>query len=452
MDWFDPDPVFALEVNSLCPDDLLVFLPDKFKKPDALAFPKPLGQLPPGTYYAQALIDVDQTRRDFNQGPGNLYSRPLRVELKGDLGATYALIADQIVPEPEYVETEWVKFVKVRSSLLSQFSGRDVFLQASVLLPFGYASEPERHYPALYTIPGFGGRHDSALQVPKRKGEHWSDWSTGKKPFRGFEIILDPDVPLGHSVWANSANNGPVGDALIQELIPAIEQCFRIIPEARARFVGGHSSGGWSSLWLQVNYPETFGGCWSTAPDPVDFRSFQTMNIYADLNGFWTPEGQPRPVARTRYEPRLTFVRMNHWEYVLGYGGQLDSFDAVFSPRTAEGHPQRLMNKLTGVIDPAVAEYWKRYDIRLLLQNHWGELGPKLKGKLHVIAGAWDTFYLEPAVERLKAFLDTTDHGGYVEILPGDHGSFYDAEFKARIYREIAEQVAKASPGAKVTP
>ncbi len=36
----------------------------------------------------------------------------------------------------------------------------------------------------------------------------------------------------------------------------------------------GHSSGGWSSLWLQIEHPEVFGGVWSLAPDPVDFRDF----------------------------------------------------------------------------------------------------------------------------------------------------------------------------------
>ena len=51
------------------------------------------------------------------------------------------------------------------------------------------------------------------------------------------------------------------------------------VADPRASFVGGHSSGGWSSLWLQVAYPETFGGVWSTSPDPVDFRDWQGTNF-----------------------------------------------------------------------------------------------------------------------------------------------------------------------------
>ena len=31
---------------------------------------------------------------------------------------------------------------------------------------------------------------------------------------------------------------------------------------AAQRFVTGISSGGWSSLWLQITYPDKFAGCW----------------------------------------------------------------------------------------------------------------------------------------------------------------------------------------------
>lgn len=443
VDWFDPDPMYAIDVTNLAPGTAVTFDPAQFRSPTALAYPEPMGRLKAGTYHAQVVIDHDQTRRDFNEGPGNLYSAPRPVALNGEKGGTHVLVADQVIQEKRYEDSDWVKFVSIRSPRLSEFHGREVSLQAAVLLPFGYAEEPDRRYPARYVIPGFGGRHDGLARFAKGSSARWTNWSTGRSAFRGFEIVLDPDVPLGHSVFANSANNGPVGDALVQELIPAIESRFRILAEPRARFVTGHSSGGWSSLWLQVAYPDFFGGCWSTAPDPVDFRAFQTMNLYQDRNGHWTPAGIPRPLARTRFDTRVNFTQFNLMEYVLGYGGQLDSFDAVFSPRGADRRPLPVMNKLTGTIDPTVAEAWKRYDIRLILEERWKELGPRLQGKLHIYGGAWDTFYLEPALELLKAFLDTQDHGGRVEILPGDHGSFMTDAFRTRLDEEMAAQLKK---------
>ncbi len=308
-------------------------------------------------------------------------------------------------------------------------------MRAAVIIPAGYDQQSSRKYPVVYSVPGFGGRHFGAWDflAPPGRVEEWSAW-----PYKGLMVVLDPAVPLGHSVFANSENNGPVGDALIHELIPEIERRFHAVGRPEGRFVTGHSSGGWSSLWLQVTYPDFFGGCWSTSPDPVDFTRFQTVDIYHDENAHWTPEGYPRGIARGRHKLWLTFSELDLWEYVTGPGFQLESFNAVFSPRGQDGRPVALVNKLTGEIDPAVAEAWKKYDIRLILENNWRTLGPKLKGKIHVLCGGWDTFYLNPAVVRLRSFLHTTDFGGYVEIVPGDHG--LSEGVPKRIANEMADK------------
>lgn len=432
--------VYAIDTTNWNPGKPLVFAATDFRAPEALAFPGRLDRLEPGAYRAQALIDLDDTERDFNSGPGNLYSRVASCELRGNRGGTIELVATNVITERPRDDTDWVKLVEIRSRLLSDFHGRETKLRAAVILPSTYTNGVDQRFPALYIVPGFGGRHTSAWGwINSPAGARWKK---GEVPLQLLRVVLDPDVPLGHSVFANSANNGPVGDALVQELIPEIERRFRAIPHAYGRFVTGHSSGGWSSLWLQITYPHFFGGCWSTAPDPVDFRAFQTMNIYEDRNGHWTREGVPRPLSRTRDRVDLTYSQLNQLEHVIGYGGQLDSFNAVFSPRGTNGQPRALMDKLTGSVDREVAEYWKRYDIRLVLQENWSRLGPRLKGKLHVIAGGWDTFYLNPAAELLNDFLATTDHGGYVQILPGDHGSVITEQVGRRMDQEIADQFA----------
>eukprot|EP01052_Picozoa_sp_SAG31_P077910 SAG31_NODE_37344_length_305_cov_0.733010_1_plen_55_part_01 len=54
---------------------------------------------------------------------------------------------------------------------------------------------------------------------------------------------------------------GPWGDAIMYELLPAIEQKFRGIGEGWARFCYGGSTGGWESLAVQLKYPDSFNGC-----------------------------------------------------------------------------------------------------------------------------------------------------------------------------------------------
>lgn len=440
--FWDPQPVFGIDVTNLSPEAEVVFDPSTFWAPEALAF----GNLDPGTYHAQALVDLD----NFNPGyfnTGNLYSPMLKCEVGKRLtGGTIKLVMDKVMDgDPPPKDTDRVKLVEIRSKLLSDFYGREVMLRAGVILPPSFRENPNQQFPALYEVPAGDSDYTEAWWRP----EHEEKLKFSQAPPQMLRVIVGPQGPLGHTHFANSANNGPVGDALVQELIPEIEKRFRAIPQAYARFLRGHSAGGWTSLWLQVNYPDFFGGCWSMSPDPVDFRAFQTMNIYEDRNGHWTREGYQRPLARVGEKVILTFRQIDLWDYVVGSGYPPGSFDAVFSPRGADGKPRPLMNPLTGRIDPEVAAYWRRYDILSLLQNNWGTLGPKLKGKLHVVAGGSDTFYLDAAVDNLEDFLKTTDYGGYVEIHPGDHSNYLGPELMDRFYREMAEHFAaaqKASP------
>ena len=74
----------------------------------------------------------------------------------------------------------------------------------------------------------------------------------------------------------NSANAGPYGDAITQELIPYVEQKFRGIGQGWARAVYGGSTGGWEALASQVFYPDFYNGAWVFCPDVVDFRAYMT--------------------------------------------------------------------------------------------------------------------------------------------------------------------------------
>jgi pimeloyl-ACP methyl ester carboxylesterase len=218
--------------------------------------------------------------------------------------------------------------------------------------------------------------------------------------------------------------------------------------------LNGHSSGGWSSLWLQVSYADVYGGTWSTSPDPVDFRDFQRINIYApDENMFRDREGARRPIARMGPVAVLFYDRFSRMDDVIGHGGQLTSFEAVFSPLDREGHPRKLWNRSTGAIDPEVAKAWEPYDIRLILERNWAQLGPKLKGKLHVIVGGLDTFYLEGAAKLLKDSLARLGSAAVVEIVPNrDHGSILDNTLAQQMDHEMQTAVAPVFSHRAVDP
>jgi len=426
LNWFKPEPIFAEDVKGLTPGKPWRFRP-------RVGLSGLLEDLIPGTYHLQAVLDRDLGGQNPLTAAGNLYGKAVAVELSREKPAKATLRLDRAIPDKAFKESERVKLVDIPSPLLSAFHGKPMRLRAGVLLPKSYGSSLVKKYPVIYEVTGFGGDHHHVERAEKRD-------ATNVDGVEMLHVTLDATCRLGHHVFADSANNGPVGESLVRELIPHIEKTFRGIGTPRARFVTGHSSGGWSSLWLQITYPDFFGGCWSTAPDSVDFRDFQKVNIYQkDTSLLFDEKKEQRPLGRKAGKAVLFYKPFSDMEVVFGRGGQLFSFEAVFSPRGKDGLPRPLYDRKTGRIDAATAEAWKRYDINLVLRRDWKKLAPKLAGKIHVYMGAEDTYYLDGATRLLGETLKELGSDAVVEIFPGrDHSSLMTTELRRRIAREMA--------------
>jgi len=318
-------------------------------------------------------------------------------------------------------QTEHTRLFTLRSELLSAFWGRDVAIESGVFLPPAWTREA--HMPVVYRIHGFGGSHLSAW---RSEGELVRQIESGLIPPM-IHVFLNAACPLGHHEFADSVNNGPWGRALVEEFLPAVEREFGALGRPEGRFLTGHSSGGWSSLWLQVSYPEVFNGTWSTAPDSVDFRDFTGIDVYRYENAYTDPDGNPIQLVRRNGVFAGTIREFVEDELKRGdYGGQFASFNAVFSPRAEDGRPAKMFDPATGAIDRAVAESWRRYDIVDLLRRDWPRLGPLLGGKLHVYCGTWDTFRLEGACRLLAEELAKLGSDGQVLLVEErDHGSLF---------------------------
>jgi S-formylglutathione hydrolase FrmB len=427
VEWIDADPFFARDVQDWQAGQKLTFSAD-----NCLAYPRSLAELAPNTYRVQAVMGINDWSQDPINAPGNGYSDVAVFKWTGERPVTVRLRIAKTFPPPKLVDRENRKYVSVRSERLSAFHGRDVYLRAAVGLPEAYWSEPDRSFPAVYTIPGFGGAWEHANP----------EALVGMLGIQGLEAVvvhLDASCPTGHHVFADSANNGPWGTALVTELIPHLEAQFRLLPEAGARYVMGHSSGGWSSLWLQVTHPDMFGGAWSTSPDPVDFTAFMQINIYeAEANLFYAKGDTPVCLTRPGAFGIIRAKELCALETVLGRGGQMGSFEAVFSPRGSDGRPARLWDRTSGRIDPQVAAAWRQYDLRHVLESNWPVLGPKLTGKLHIFCGDQDDFFLDQGVRKLADALKKLGSDAQVEIIPGANHML-----PPRVFAEIARQMAE---------
>ena len=229
-----------------------------------------------------------------------------------------------------------------------------------------------------------------------------------------MQIIPDGAGPFGDPYQVDSANNGPYGEALTQEVIPFIEKTYRCIGRPEARFTTGGSTGGWVSLALQIFYPDYFNGCWSQCPDSVTFERFELIDLYGEPNAYANRFGFERPSTRTIDGDTVSTVRHEcQLERVLGRGGRWElsgrdwaSWNSVYGPRGTDGLPVPVWNGKTGEIDKTVVEHWKKYDLKLYLEKNWSTLGPRLTGKINVWVGDSDDYFLNVAVRRFKDSMD----------------------------------------------
>jgi hypothetical protein len=456
--------VFGVDVNGLAPGKDAAF------NASHLGYPiSSLANVPPGEYWVQGLLHVYETfhRADghtvklppdrgegqqWASAPGNLYSTPKKIRIDASASHVIHISLDKkVAPLPDLPETKYVKRIRIQSERLTKFWGRPMYLGAILVLPEGWDSHPNAHYPVAI----FHGHFQREVfpwretppdpQLPpadlKGLGESCPNGHEGELCTKyGYERVLQEygyelynrwrarDFPrvimvnIQHanpyyddSYAVNSENLGPYGDAITYELIPYIEKQFRGLgPWARGLY--GGSTGGWETLAAQVFYPDQYNGAFVNCPDPIDFRRFTNMNIYQDANAYFI-EGPWRRTPRPGYRNYLgqtlaTIEQMNLRELVLGThsrsGGQWDIWEAVYSPVGADGYPQRIWDKRTGAIDRKVAEYWRdHYDLVHILQRDWATLGPKLRGKLSFNVGLSDNVFLNDAVYLAEEFLRT---------------------------------------------
>ncbi|MBL0928464.1 MAG: hypothetical protein IBJ11_12570, partial [Phycisphaerales bacterium] len=453
----DPQPVLGVDVRALQPGGAVVV----DDSPAVIAAPIALADLPAGTWRAQAVLRVDRTNSDWRREPGNLYSKVVEFTISAEAApapATIALKLTEAVRPAPWPMGAKAELFEIRSELLSKFRGRDVMLRAGVVPPTGLRDGSR--YPAVYHVPGFGGSHREALSASRRSAPARGPRAALRES--GFAIYLDADGPNGHHLFADSANNGPVGRALVEELIPALEKKYPLFSAPSGRLLRGHSSGGWSVLWLQLNYPDVFGGCWATGPDPVDFRALQLVNIYSDDNFFARSEGgaaRDTPSYRQQGSVvKMTIREEATVENALGpdntSGQQWTSWQAVFGPRNQRGQPAALYNPVTGAIDRAVAEAYRPFDLADRLRRNPEHDGPIWRDRIRLYVGDADSFYLERAavllrddLQRLGYLPDPDQHAGRFEIVKGaDHGTVMFGPSGQRIAEDMARALSAAAP------
>ncbi len=451
---YDSAEGFGVDAENVAPGSPLVIDVKTFGYPR-----RSLADLDAGDYYIQAVFNVYEQfhlasgktvwlpadkgeGQRWNEKPGNSFSKPQKIHFDPKSATPIKVTLDQTIPpiegtpqDPTVIAQQqstakWLKFERFRSEKLSAFWGRDMYLGAWVLLPDGFDEHPDAKYPVVvyqdHFHPGIGPAQFTATPPDPKSPEFrrlqngyrlFQDWTSNRLPRVIIIYVQNANPYYDDSYVVDSANVGPYGSAINDELIPSIEKKYRGIGQGWARATFGGSTGGWEALATQVFYPDSYNGAYVACPDPVDFHAYQNINLYDDTNAFVRKgdfgevsiAADRKPDGTITAETGAEFA----YEYVLGTHGrsteQWDIWQAVFSPAGNDGYPAEIIDPLTGAIDKKVLEYWHdHYDLAAILKRDWPALGPKLEGKLHIAVGDGDTFFLNNAVHMLDKQLQET--------------------------------------------
>ena len=359
-----------------------------------------------------------------------------------------------IPPIEPPADTKYVRHIEIKSERYRAFWGRDMYLGAHVLVPEGFDEHPEARYPLMIFhghFPADFGDFRTEPPDPDLECEYcerfqldcynriqqqeaydfYRHWISDEIP-RFLIVEIQHANPFYDDSYAvNSANLGPYGDAITYELIPEIERRFRGIGEGWARF-------------LVRRLDRRLGGAGGAGllPRRVQrrLRRLPGPHRLPGLHGGRHLRGRQRLLRATARSARssgpahrdylghvtATLRDYNHLELALGTrsrsGDQCDIWEAVYSPVGDDGYPKRIWDKLTGEIDPEVAEHWRRTTTcGYILRRDWATLGPKLAGKIHIYCGDMDNYYLNNAVYLIEEFLESTTDPYYAgEVDYGD--------------------------------
>ncbi|KAK5688287.1 hypothetical protein LTS10_000265 [Elasticomyces elasticus] len=382
-------------------------------------------------------------------GPGSLTTVATNITVSGNPQVEKLTFTD-ITPVEEfngteiggcsqgnYEDLENLKYVKIRSSVLSEFWNRDMYVGANVLLPHGYqANDTTTRYPTLYHQNHWAA--DAGAYNYLTNKAFAAAWDSGIIP--ETNITAERETPkmiivqfrhetafYDDSYAVNTANIGPYGDALNDELLPYLEKTFNMISAPYARVQDGGSTGGWESIANTIFRPDLFGVCFSSYPDSLDFHRHQAIPLYSVDNAYTLPSGENITSIRENIDGTLTNVtavlQENHWELTFGTSSrsqlQWDVWNAVFGAQGYNNYPLEPWDKVTGEVFHEAVEYWKPMDLGMHVATNWDNelnLGKALAGRIFVYVGSWDNYFLNLGVLEFQKTVDAKGGAGWANI------------------------------------
>lgn len=144
----------------------------------------------------------------------------------------------------------------------------------SIYLPDGYESS-DRKYPVLYLLHGWTDDESAWIQMGEMKAI--VDETVSRKLATDMVIVM----PNAWETWYVNSYDGKINyeDMFFNELIPYIEETYKVRSGKQYRAISGLSMGGYGSFLYTLHHPDYFVAC-----APLSAAVFTETQIKNSLN------------------------------------------------------------------------------------------------------------------------------------------------------------------------
>lgn len=163
-----------------------------------------------------------------------------------------------------------IKVLNIISSHLKGNPLEDTYeREIAIYLPPTYF-EGQKEYPVIYVLPGFSRNHLFLTQknfLEKSLAELVEELIKNREIPEVVVVCIDCSTKYGGSQYINSIGSGNYADYFYMEVIPYIQENYKVKKEKTGRAIIGKSSGGYGALVSLITKPEIFTIAGVIAPD-----------------------------------------------------------------------------------------------------------------------------------------------------------------------------------------
>jgi S-formylglutathione hydrolase FrmB len=189
---------------------------------------------------------------------------PLRIRLLFILALVFALPCSMASGQSQIVDVT-VHSAGLEHNLLGDSPDQPV----SIYLPDAYAHEPDRRFPVLYFLHGYGGEPNTHANAERFRGA--MDKGIAAGTVKPMIVVLPNGSNKYHgSFYANSSTTGNWDDFIVKDVVGYVDNHYRTLGYAERRGLAGHSMGGFGALTLGFRHPDVFSSIYAMSPCCTD--------------------------------------------------------------------------------------------------------------------------------------------------------------------------------------